>query len=385
MDMAPFAGTERLSRIAFRVSLFAWLPYAVFNLLGDRAFADPFQHLVGDMSVHVRLLVSLPVLILTRKLVYRKGSLTVDHMLRSKLLFDFSQENQLRGTLEKVTNFFQAKLYPLIPLCIVILLLVVRLILRGNPHIQNWQGDFMNSEQNPSRTHLAQIWLLWVGLPIYQYLLLDWGFRIIGWTSVLWRLSRLDLRINPLHPDSRGGLAFLISPQIAFAPLCFAIASVVAIDQRTFLLQSNFSHESLLEIALTVLIPMLVVFLGPLLFFTPQLFLKKSPLLLADSRFGGVLTEEFQRRWIDPLMTSRVHETSQIPEVPQPLALDRPDSSVFIDYINIFKSAAGMKVLIFDRYSFIPFAVATLLPLGALLLVRLPLREIFHLIAKVMM
>jgi hypothetical protein len=367
--MAIFSGSERLPRLAFRLAMIAWLPYALLDLLGGSDIQSSLAFLGKDFSVHTRFLIAVPVFILARKIIYWKGSIAVRHFLRSELLRDDAQRSLAINTLEKITRFFQSKVYFIIPAAGVLVLLILRISLLT----KNWQMDWLNSEQNPSRSHLAELWLLWAGLPIYQYLLIDWTLRVGAWSLMLWKFSRLDLLLNPLHPDGRGGLAFLNSPQIAFAPLCFATAAVLAADQRGYFQQASLPLEPILMIALTVLIPCLLLFLGPLLFFTPALFMKKDPLLLADAQFGGVITKEFQRRWID---------IPTIAESSDRTALDRTDLSAFTDYITIFASATRMKVVLIDKLSLIPFLVATLIPLFALLLTRLPLKEIFQLVAK---
>lgn len=374
--MAIFAGSERLPRLALRLALIAWLPYAVLDLLGGRTLSD----LGRDLSVHARFLIAVPVFILARKVIHWKGSIAIDHLFKSELLRDQSQRSTAMKTLERISRFFRSKRYPLIPSIAVLVLL----ILRASFFTKNWATDWLNSPQNPPRAHLARIWLIWVSLPIYQYLLIDWALRVCAWSAMLWKFSRLDLLINPLHPDRKGGLAFLNSPQIAFAPLCFATAAVLAVDQRGHFLQASHPLEPVMEIGLTILIPCLLLFLGPLLFFTPALFMKKDPLLLEDAQFGGVITAEFQSRWIDDAL--RVAHSAgarrRPSRIPQQEALDRSDLSAFTDYITIFANATRMNVVLIDKLSLMPFLIATLIPLLALLLARLPLKEIFQLIAK---
>jgi hypothetical protein len=396
--MAVSDDSERLAltdfrsplRLALQLSTTAWLPYAILDIFGNADFTNGIQRLTGDFSVHVRLLIALPVLILARKFVHQKGTASVEHFLKSNLLSNESpgespdastnpsKRNQILESLHNITQFFQSKIYPFIP----VLGVLVFLLLRVSNLTKNWQGDWMNSEHNPPRSSLAQLWLVWVSLPLYQYLLLDWIFRIGGWTLVLWTFSKVNLRINPLHPDGKGGLAFLAIPQLAYSPLCFAIASVVVADQRASFRQADAPYEALLELGLTILIPSLFLFLGPLLLFTPQLLQKKNPLLLSDALLGGAMTSAFQRRWIDPFR--KALPASRPPPLPENV-LDRSDSCVFVDYTTTFKHASRMGLVLFDRYSVIPFAVAILIPIAVLLLARVPLREVIQVITKVAM
>jgi hypothetical protein len=53
----------------------------------------------------------------------------------------------------------------------------------------------------------AGYWYVYVSLPIARVLLFRWYFRLFIWYMFLWRVSRLRLRLNPLHPDRAGGSA----------------------------------------------------------------------------------------------------------------------------------------------------------------------------------
>ena len=69
---------------------------------------------------------------------------------------------------------------------------------------------------------LAGWWFGCVSLPIIQFLLLRWYFRLFIWTRFLWQVSRIKLNLVPTHPDRAGGLGFLSIVTYAFAPLVVA-------------------------------------------------------------------------------------------------------------------------------------------------------------------
>ena len=48
-----------------------------------------------------------------------------------------------------------------------------------------------------------------MSLPIFQFLLCRWYFRLFIWARFLWQVSRIDLSLVPTHPDRVGGLGFL--------------------------------------------------------------------------------------------------------------------------------------------------------------------------------
>jgi hypothetical protein len=57
-------------------------------------------------------------------------------------------------------------------------------------------------------------WFVYVSLPVYQFMLFRWLFRIFVWSRFLWQVSRLDLHLVPTHPDRADGLGFVINKGI---------------------------------------------------------------------------------------------------------------------------------------------------------------------------
>jgi len=75
---------------------------------------------------------------------------------------------------------------------------------------------------------LAGMWYGYVSLPIFQFLLLRWYFRLFVWTRFLWQVSRINLSLVPTHPDRVGGLGFLANTVYAFTVLLVAHGAMLA-------------------------------------------------------------------------------------------------------------------------------------------------------------
>ena len=60
-------------------------------------------------------------------------------------------------------------------------------------------------------------WYCCVGMPIFQFMLCRWYFRLFVWARFLWQVSRIDLRLIPTHPDGVAsvGLCTRTSPLVA--------------------------------------------------------------------------------------------------------------------------------------------------------------------------
>ena len=110
-----------------------------------------------------------------------------------------------------------------------------------------------------------------MSLPLIQFILLRWYFRLLIWTRFLWQVSRIDLRLVAIHPDRAGGLGFLSTVTYAFAPLLAGqgvlLAGVMA--NKIFYAGAKLTDFKLELLAMVIM--MLFFVLAPLLVFTPRL------------------------------------------------------------------------------------------------------------------
>src|SRR5215510_11378850 len=130
-----------------------------------------------------------------------------------------------------------------------------------------WRGSVAHGEVRPA---LAGVWFGDVSLPLLQFLLLRWYYRLFIWARFLWQVSRLQLNLIPTHPDRAAGLGFLAHISHAFSPLLLAQGALVAgmIADRIFYAGAKLPQFKL-DIAGLVVIAVFVV-LGPLLVFVPR-------------------------------------------------------------------------------------------------------------------
>ena len=61
-----------------------------------------------------------------------------------------------------------------------------------------------------------------MSLPLFQFLLVRWYFRLFIWGRFLWQVSRIQLALIPSHPDRCAGLGFLSTIHETFAPVLIA-------------------------------------------------------------------------------------------------------------------------------------------------------------------
>ena len=344
------------------LSLLAWLPLLGLaalegQVLGGSA-AVPF---LLDVDVHVRFLLALPLLIVAELVVHQRMRFVVKQFLERQLIpesararFDAAIVSALR-----VRNSVLAELLLIAFVYGVGVLIVWRHY--GALDAATW---YATPVAGGSTLSLAGMWYGYVSVPLFQFLLLRWYFRLAIWTRFLWQVSRIDLRLVPTHPDRVGGLGFLSNTVYAFTPLAVAHGALLAgmIANRIFYRGATLPDFKV-EIAVVLIFLLCLVF-GPLLVFTPQLAEAKR----AGNREYGTLAQryvrEFDAKWLrggapadEPLVGSG-------------------DIQSLADLGNSFEVVRSMRLAPVTKEALLRLAVATLVPVAPLALTMMPLEEL---------
>jgi hypothetical protein len=96
-----------------------------------------------------------------------------------------------------------------------------------------------------------------------------WLWKLFVWSRLLYRASRLDLSLQPNHPDRAAGLAFVGLVHGAFAPLVFAAMCGSAGTLATVVMAGEVELAGLRWVMIGLLVVMLLIVIGPLFVFMP--------------------------------------------------------------------------------------------------------------------
>ena len=203
-----------------------------------------------------------------------------------------------------------------------------------------------------------------MSLPIFQFLLVRWYFRLAIWARFLWQVSRIDLRLVPTHPDRVGGLGFLSITVAAFIPLAVAHGALLSgqLADRIFFLGAALPQFKA-EIAVVVVFLMLVV-LGPLLVFAAQLAQAKRTGLREYGALAERYVREFDAKWL------RGGAPADEPLVGSGDIQSLADKGTGYEVVRTMRSAP------ITRDAIIQLVAATLLPIAPLALTMMPLEEL---------
>lgn len=342
------------------VTLVAWLPLLVLSALEGHAVGGATPFLLS-IEVHVRFLVALPLLIVA-ELVVHKRMTSIVRQFDERNLIPESDRTRFEAA---INSAFRLRNSVLAEVLLLLFVYVIGVLLIWRHYIAlpsaTWYAAPTDSGLRPS---LAGTWFMFVSLPLFQFLLVRWYFRLFIWSRFLWQVSRLDLALVPTHPDRLGGLGFLANTAFAFVPLLAAHGALLAgpVAERIFQVGAKLTDFKLGIAALVIFLLAIVV--GPLLFFAPQLSRAKRK----GSREYGTLADryvrEFDAKWLrggaaadEPLMGSA-------------------DLQSLADLSNSFEVVRSMRIVPLTWDAIVQLVGAILLPLAPLLLTMISVEEL---------
>jgi len=344
------------------ISLLAWLPLLLLSALEGNLWGGstsvPF---LFDIEVHVRFLVALPLLILAELVVHRRMRPLLQQFAERNLI----PENAMARFEAAIVSAFRLRNSVLAEVVLIGIVYGVGVLVIWRHYVAldtaTW---YATGATGGSGLSLAGMWFGYVSLPIFQFLLCRWYFRLFIWARFLWQVSRIELGLLPTHPDRLGGLSFISGQIYAFTVLAVAHGALLAgnLANRIFFLGAELLQFKL-EIAVLVVF-LLCVVLGPLLFFAPQLAQAKRK----GSREYGVLAEryarEFDAKWLRDGAPAD-----------EPL-LGSGDIQSLADLGNSFQVVREMRIVPIKRDDLLRLVGATLAPIVPLALTMMSLEEL---------
>jgi hypothetical protein len=350
----------RPARRASFLALFTWLPMLILSVLQGLAFDGPVAlPFLWDFTVHVRFLISLPLLIIAEVMLDARTNAVVKHFINSGLVRerDYPPFESAVGQAGQLRDSLLAEV--LIVGVVIVNVIFFRVEYLGSG--STWQ--VLVSEAGGTRT-FAGWWYLLVGIPFFQFLLVRWLWRFLIWSHFLRNLSKMDLRLIPTHPDLAAGLGFLSPAQAKYGIVVFALSSLIAAKIGEEIL---YGGASLLDYKFIIggyVLLMLMILLAPLLVFTSKLFAVKRRGLLEYSALANEYTQAFDRKWI----------RKEGPE--GELLLGSADIQSLADLGNSFGFVRNMRTFPVDLNGVIPLIMATTLPMLPLVLTVYPFDEL---------
>jgi hypothetical protein len=345
------------------LALLAWLPLLLLTTLGGHLLGGVQVPFLYDVEVHVKFLVALPLLVVAELTVHQRMRLVTATFHARNLIPPAGRERleDAVASAYRLRNSIPAELALLAFVYVVGITVVWRQYMALD--VATWYAS--PAADGSTTLTLAGTWYGYVSLPIFQFLLCRWYFRMVIWARLLWRVSRIELQLMPTHPDRVGGLGFLSNTVFAFIPLILAHGVLLA-----GVLANQIYHTGAkltdfrLEILLLAIFLMLIV-VGPLLVFGPQLARAKRAGLREYGNLAQRYSRAFERKWL------RGSETDDA-------LLGTGDIQSLADLGNSFSVVKEMRLVPVSKEAIFQLAVAAVAPIVPLLLTLMPLEELLR-------
>jgi hypothetical protein len=365
---------QLLRRRIVAITLFAWLPLLILSALGGHLWGGAIRiPFLKDIEAHARFLLALPMLIIAEMVVHQRMLPLARQFLdrgmisgASRARFDAAVTSALR-----LRNSVVAEVLLIVFVYLFTVFIWPRHIAMLNTlNIPTWYA--LPADGSYGLTP-AGWWFLYVSLPVFQFMLLRWYFRLFIWIRFLAAVAGCRPHVIPTHPDRAGGLGFLSDTVVAFAPLLLAHGTLLAglIANRIF-----FRGATLLDFKVElVVVPvfLLLIVLGPLLLFMPRLAEARRVGLREYGTLAQRYVREFEDKWLrggasagEPLVGSA-------------------DIQSLADLANSFEIIRGLRPVPITKEALVQLAVITLVPVAPLILTMVPLDELLKRLLQVVL
>lgn len=364
----PGAGPPR-RRVLLALAV-AWLPLLILAALEGWLWVGEGLAFLHDAAAQVRFLVALPLLLVAEHVVHQQ----MRHQLPQFVVLGLVAEPQVPSFVEAIASarrWLDSRWVEVLLLVLVYAVALGRVMPEGTFVAgASWYGEI--SPQGDLSPTVAGYWLGLVSLPLFQFLLLRWYFRLIVWWRLLWKISRLDLNLQTLHPDRMGGLGFLSRLSLAFVPLLFAQGALTAgLIADQILYAGATLAQFRLEIAVACGFILLLV-LGPLLMFSRPLGRAKHEALARHGQLSMRYLRAVSRKW----SLDNTYESGSL--------ADDPDLQALEDLGDSYQRVEDLRVVPLAPAVLVQVLASVAAPMLPLLLTTFSVEEMVSQVMKVL-
>lgn len=349
-----------LGRRIFAVICLTWAPLLVLTIWHGTAVGGVRIPLCFDLATQARFLLAAPLLLFAEVIAHRSVTPVVHQFLETGIIGE-DDRPKFFSILETAGALRRSKL---IECALIIFVLTVGQQLLPHRWMALKSSSWALTAAGAQTVTAAGWWMLHVSIPIFQYLLLRWYFRVLLWSVSLWRISRLNLNLVATHSDGCGGLGFLSAGLLTFGPFLLAHGFLAAgvIANRIF-----YDGATLISFkgTLAVLVGlMLIMTFAPLCSFWDKLLKTKIEGRIKYGAFATRYMSDFDQKWL----THRPFETSAL--------IGSADIQSLADMTNSFAVVLKMRLFPFEKEKLITAVILILAPVSPLLLTMIPASEL---------
>ena len=354
------------------ITCIAWLPLLLLSVLIGRAYSGVDITFFKDIENHVRFLVALPILLSAETLIQRLLSPRIENFVTRKIV----READLPRFRAAVASAHRMRDSTAIEIALLLIVLAFGAWFYGNviaaaaSVTSSWYATPDNARWNLT---IAGYWLTFVSLPLFQFFILRWYYRIVIWFVFLWRISRLDLDLEATHSDRVAGLGFLNTCTYSFGYGLTAQGTLLSGYIAGQVMRFGDDPRSYKLEAAGILILVVGSVLGPLVLFYPKLITAKWEGGGKFSQLASRYVAGFDHKWLQ----GRQPQDETL--------LGTSDIQSLADLGNSHSVIREMRTVPFGVSDVMYLAAMVLAPLLPLLLFIFSLEEIVERLVKILM
>src|SRR5262245_52184279 len=352
-----FPGRASLIRVGFFVALVTWVPLLVLPALEGTLLSGPTITASRSLGTHTRLLVSIPLFLLAESVFSPRASEVVRAIWQGQIVASRDLPRLTRAWRHAVSlwnswateailaGFAVASMSAGLRVDVATAATTWRTTIEGHLTLAGW-------------------WYTLVSLPIFQFLLWRWVWRLLVWTRLLWQISRMELHLLPTHPDRVAGLGPFGLAHADLAPVGGAISALFAASFAEQIMFGGATAREFVVAAAAIVVGTALALIAPLLFFSSRLFEVKQRGLLDYGALGMNYARQFDAKWIRGAAPRD-----------EPL-LGTADLQSLADLGNSFAVISSMRLVPIGRSQVLMLLASAAMPMLALGLFEVPLDQL---------
>ena len=276
-----------------------YVPLLIFSVWEGHAIGPtPQMSLLLDFAAFARLLVAVPLLCIAELTIGSRITSAGLHFLQAGLVGPQDQPGFDRAV-RRLARWRESRGAELVILAIAVVgswTLTAESVYGGTT--ATWSDTTFTAAQG-QRLSLAGLWYHMVSVPILQFFWYRWLWRFFIWVRFLYDVSRLELNLVPTHADGAGGLAFLGTTHVTFGILAFGASCVLSAAAAFDIVFESASIDFFRIHFITLVVVTQVLFLSPLLVFSPALIRARLAGLRQYSLLVLRYNRAFHDKWIE--------------------------------------------------------------------------------------
>jgi hypothetical protein len=320
-----------------------------------------------DLKPYIRYLIVLPLLIFAETIIDPLIAYVLQSINNSGIIGDEKDKEQYRLAIKKLDarkNSVIADIVILIVSLSTILSFLLSLEkLDVSTDFTSWLVVHHGSD--PTLTYTGW-WFLLVSSPLLQIILFRWFWRFYLWGEFLYRVSRINLNLQPTHPDLSGGLGILKNGENAFILLFFSLGIMLSVSLAEEIIYTDMTFHMSIPIASAYVITSIILMVFPMFFFTRQLIIARVKGRMKYGALGYRLSRSFDEKWADPGDLSNGEEL-----------LKTADASAVCDYSDIYDVVRQMRITPVSIRTYITQAIALVVPFLPLVFTEWGFADVF--------